>query len=114
MKPQAKKRPETSRSQSVAPPTRRELSAKEKAELMAKTAELKAQAAKDAKSSYKKEREANPPEGQGSHQSNGLSSDPVRGHDLSSILTGVTEDAAFKQVVFLCLARLYAVSVHLR
>ena len=42
MKPQAKKRPETTRSKSVAPPIRRELSAKEKADLMAKTAELKA------------------------------------------------------------------------
>ena len=108
MMPQSKKRPETSRSKSVAPPIRRELSAREKSELAARTAELKAQAAQKAKDSYEKERKATSKE---APQSNGAASasDPSKGHDLTEILIGIPEDQAFKQVVFLCLARLYAV-----
>ena len=110
MMPQSKKRPErpeSSRAKSVAPPIRRELSGREVAELAAKTAELKLQASQKAKEAYAKEREKTDAQ---EAQANGSSSSGVRrGHDLTSLLEGVKEDQAFKQVVFLCLARLYAV-----
>jgi hypothetical protein len=72
MQPQSKKRPETSRSKSVAPPIWGALTAKEKADLADRTAELK--------------REAQQAKAQ-------------RGHDLSSLLADIPEDALLKQVI---------------
>ena len=113
-----------SRARSVAPPQQRELSARELADLAAKTAELKLEAAKRTKEAYAKEREREKAEKEKSDrekaetekadaetaQANGASSSGIRrGHDFTNLLEGISEDKMFKQVVFLCLARLYAV-----